>query len=104
MLELKSMLQKAIGRAGLTRQISASSAVMTARQFLQAALVKEMQGMVRVVSFHQGLLRIACKNSVAAHEVTLLEPGIREAIITMDPRADVKTILVQIRSMEEYEL
>src|SRR3989339_1130217 len=92
MLSLKNLLSTAVHRAGIHRQVSANQLVQIAGDFLDAAMLSEVRVFAKIISFRDGTLKIHCKNSIAAHEVKMLEPGIREAITSVDPKNDVRQI------------
>lgn len=104
MLTLKSLIPKAINRAGISEQIRATAVVQAAEQFLDMAMLSDLRKMAQVVSFSQGLLKIHCRNSVAAHEVQSLQTGIVEAVTAADPRVDVRRVLAVVHSPSAYDL
>lgn len=98
MLSLKGLLQHAVNRAGITQQVRSVNVVQAASDFLDAALLPTLRPHVHVVSFHNGMLKIACDHGVAANETKALEGGILEAAVMADPKVQVRHVLIQIQS------
>lgn len=96
MLPLKGLLHHAVNRAGITREVRSANIVQAASAFLDSALLPALRSHVHVVSFQNGLLKIACDHSVATNETKALEAGIIEAAVTADPKVQVRHVLIQI--------
>ena len=104
MLTLKSLIPKAVNRAGIADQIRSTSAVLAAEKFLDKAMLPDLRKMAHVVSYAQGVIKIHCNNGVTAHEVQHLEAGIINAAKTADPRADVRRVLAVVHSPSAYDV
>lgn len=98
MLPLKGLLQHAVNRAGITREVRSANIVQAASAFLDSALLPALRSHVHVVSFQNGLLKIACDHNVAANETKALEGGILEAAVMADPKAHIRHLLITIQS------
>lgn len=104
MRALKYLIPKAIQRAGISKEVSATRIVGAASDFLDLAVLKDLRHTIKVVSYAHGSLKIYCEHTIAAHEVRCLEPGIVEAITTVEPRAYLRNIFVQVRSPAREEV
>ncbi len=98
MLSIKGLLKHAVNRAGIAPQVRAASVVQAVSDFLDAAVLPDLRSSVHVVSFANGLLKIACDHGVAANETKMLEHGILEAAMTADPAVHIRHVLIQIQT------
>ena len=77
---IKNLLNKSINKAGIGRQMEATQVVEQADRVLRQILSQPVYEKIKPVSFKDGMLTIACLNSVAAQEVKLMQREIVEKI------------------------
>lgn len=94
------LVPKAINRAGIGKQLEASTAVGVAEEFFSNYLGNQID-QVRVVSFKAGILTIECLNSVVANEVAQSELRLGKYLKKKVPRAQLKSI--RTRLTHEFE-
>ncbi len=95
---LKGLIKTAVHRAGISSQVTAAQIVAAVNAFLDEAVLPGLRTSVQVTSFQHGVLKVTCQNSVAAHEVRSLEAGIHQAVIAVDPKADLRHTAIHIHS------
>ncbi|MEK7665546.1 MAG: hypothetical protein AAB337_01555 [Patescibacteria group bacterium] len=104
MLSLKGLLNHAVKRAGISQQVRSANVVQAVSDFLDVALLPDLRPAVHVVSFANGLLKIACDHSVAANETKALESGMIEVAMTADPQVQIRHVLIITQSRSTYDL
>ncbi len=104
MLPIKGLIKTAVRRAGITTQVSSAQIVASVSAFLDAAVLPGLRAYIQVISFQHGTLKVNCQNAVASHEVRSLESGIRQAILTADPKAELKQLAISIHSAPRYDI
>lgn len=97
MLPLKNLIRTAVHRAGISQQVHATHVTETTRAFLETALLPSLITQVHVVSFVDGVLKIACQSAVAAHEVKSVQEGIVEAVVSTIPTCQIRHVFIQIQ-------
>lgn len=103
MLSLKGLLNHAVNRAGIAPQIRSANVVQAVTDFLDSAMLLDLRPAVHVVSFANGMLKIACDHSVAANESKALESGMIEAAMTADPQVQIRHVLIVTQSVSSYD-
>lgn len=77
MNDLNNIFSKRLEKLGLKKQVEASLVVEEAQKRLEKIFGKKVEGNLKVVSFKNGVLKIAAKNSVWAGECRMREEQVK---------------------------
>ncbi len=83
MFDLKSLLQKSIKRAGISRQVEAYQVVGAFNELSPKILGDKLKDSVMAISVRNKILSVACLSSVVAQELRFKE---KEIINTLNER------------------
>ena len=93
---LKNLLQDAVQRASISRQVKAVSVIQVTNNLLQNILPAGRSQDARAISYRSGALKIGCLNGSALHKINQSKDVIIDYVKSEEPTADIKFISVCI--------
>ena len=93
---LKGMLDGALARHGIRRQVAAAMIVVKANEVLTAMLVRPLVDDVRALSFRDGHLVLACRHAAAAYDAHTIVDALAERLGESMPDANILAIDVRV--------
>jgi hypothetical protein len=99
---LGNLLDSALRRHGITKQVTATMIVLRANELLQSICAGPLMNDVKVVSYKNNELYVACRHSAASFDVQPLLPRLRYTLEQSFPDKTFAKIYTRISTAEWY--
>lgn len=99
---LNHLLNSALKRHGIAKQVTATIIVQRANDLLASMARHPLAGDVRAVTFNNNVLVIACKHSAASYDVQALLPQLKLLLEQHFPDKTFSRVVTRISPAEWY--
>lgn len=89
-------MEQAMARHGIRRQVTAALLVQRANELILDALDKHVHSDVRVVSFYNNTLHIACKHSAAVRAAQIIADPLKSELEIHFPSVTIKQVYCRV--------
>ena len=79
---LGGLLESALGRHGISKQVTAAMIVVRANEILQDLLTPPLSEDVKALVYKDGVLTIACKNAAAGFDIANMSEALGKSLET----------------------